>query len=81
MTLTIDIKPETQAGLLAMAEARGMSLAQYVEVVVESSVRRQSQMSPGERAAAWVESAKRFPDTPPLPDEAISRESIYADRG
>ena len=81
MTLTIDIKPETQAGLLAMAEARGMSLEQYVEVVVESSVHPQSRMSPKERAAAWIESAKRFPNTAPLSDEAISRESIYADRG
>jgi hypothetical protein len=81
MTLTVDIKPETEAGLLVMAEARGMSLEQYVGEVIESSVRPQSHMSPEERAAAWIESAKRFPATPLLSDEAISRESIYADRG
>jgi hypothetical protein len=38
-------------------------------------------MSPAERGAAWRESAKKFPHTPPLSDEAISRENLYAERG
>jgi hypothetical protein len=38
-------------------------------------------MSRQEHAARWIESAKRFPHTPPLSDEAVSRESMYADRG
>lgn len=33
------------------------------------------------RAAAWLDAVKRFPHTPPLSDEAISRESIYEKRG
>jgi sRNA-binding protein len=38
-------------------------------------------LSPAERGAAWRESAKKLPHTPPLSDEAISRESIYDARG
>lgn len=33
------------------------------------------------RVSAWLEAVKTFPPTPPLSDEAISRESIYGDRG
>jgi len=80
MTLTIDLKPETQAGLLALADASGLSLEQYIQAMVENRVRPRSLMSPKERADAWVESAGRFPDTPPLSDDAISRESMYADQ-
>ena len=38
-------------------------------------------LSPEERAIAWRESVKGLPDTKPLSDKAISRESIYAARG
>jgi hypothetical protein len=41
----------------------------------------QDSLTPEQRAAAWRETAKRFPDTPLLSDEAISRESMYPDRG
>jgi len=34
-----------------------------------------------ERAAAWRESTRGLPRTPPLSDDAISRESTYGDRG
>jgi hypothetical protein len=81
MTVTLDLKPETQAGLLALAGASGMSLERYILAMVESTVHPPSPLSPKERAAAWIESAKRFPETPPLSDDAISRESIYGDRG
>jgi antitoxin ParD1/3/4 len=33
------------------------------------------------RAAAWRDAAKNLPRTPPLSDEAISRESLYDTRG
>jgi hypothetical protein len=38
-------------------------------------------LSPAERAAAWRAAARDLPHTEPLSDEAISRDSIYADRG
>ncbi len=81
MTVTLDLKPETQAGLLALADGSGMSLEEYIRAMVENSVRPLSPLSPKERTAAWIESAKRFPDAPPLSDEAISRDTIYSDCG
>jgi hypothetical protein len=80
MTITLDLKPEMHAGLLALASGSGMSLEQYILAMVENTVRPHS-LSPQERAAAWIESAKRFPNTSPPTDEAISRESICGDRG
>jgi hypothetical protein len=38
-------------------------------------------MTPEERAAFWRDSAGGLPDTKPLSDEAMSRETIYAERG
>jgi hypothetical protein len=34
VTITIDLQPEIQRGLLAQAEARGISLADYVQEIV-----------------------------------------------
>lgn len=81
MTLTIDLKPETEGGLAVLAGASGMSLEQCILTMVENCVHPHSPLSAPERAAAWIESAKRFPNTAPLSDEAISRENMYADRG
>jgi hypothetical protein len=39
--------------------------------------REAATLSPVERARLWRESAKGLPHTPPLSDEAVSRESIY----
>jgi hypothetical protein len=36
-------------------------------------------VSPAERTEAWRQSVRGLPHTPPLSDEAISRESIYGD--
>jgi hypothetical protein len=80
MTVTIDLKPETEAGLVALADASGVSLEQFIQTMVENTIHPRSSMTPEERSSAWIESAKRFPDTPPLSDEAISRESMYPDR-
>jgi hypothetical protein len=86
MTVTIELPPEVESSLVAQAEAWGLPLAQYVEYLVEYILREQvplhadAALSPDERAAVWRESVKGLPNTPPLSDEAISRESIYGDR-
>jgi len=80
MSVTIELQPDLEADLLALAASRGMSLEEYVLATVAQTVRPHQTKSPQERAQAWVQSAKQFPVTPPLPDEAISRESIYPDR-
>jgi Post-segregation antitoxin CcdA len=83
MTVTIELPPEVEAGLVAQAQALGVPLSQYLEHLLREQVPQLSSasLSPAERAAAWRESAKGLPHTPPLSDQAISRESIYSDRG
>jgi len=51
MTITLDLKPEAQAGLLALANASGMSLEDYVLTMVENTVHPPSRLTPEERAA------------------------------
>jgi hypothetical protein len=83
MTVTIDLRPEIEAGLAALAAEQGVSLAQYVRRLLEEQVpgHGETELSPGQRAAIWRESVKGLPHTTPLSDEAISRESIYDARG
>lgn len=83
MTVTIDLRPDVEAGLTALAAEQGVSLAQYLRRVLEEKVRgpAAAALAPAERAALWRESVKDLPHTPPLSDEAISRESIYDSRG
>jgi hypothetical protein len=81
MTVTLDLRPETEASLAALAAERGVSLEQYISHRLERQVPDQPPFSPAERAAAWREAAKGPPHTPPLSDDAISRETIYDTRG
>jgi len=83
MFMMIELPPEIEAGLAAQAEAQGVSLPEYLQHLLEdqASAGTSSALSPAERAAAWRESVKGLPHTPPLSDEAISRESIYDVRG
>jgi len=77
MTLTINLKPETEAGLAAQARARGLSVAEYVGSLLEQLTQSGSEMTPEQRAAALSEWAKEFPHVAPLSDDAISRERLY----
>lgn len=83
MSVKIDLPPEIEANLAAQAAAQGVPLPEYLRHLLEekASAGRGNTLSPGERATAWRESVKGLPDTKPLSDEAISRESIYSARG
>lgn len=83
MTVTIELRPEIEAGLATLAAEHGVSLAQYVRRLLEEQVPGQGQaiLSPADRETAWRESVRGLPHTTPLSDEAISRESIYDARG
>ena len=83
MTITIKLSPEIEAGLATLAAARGLALPDYLQRLLEEQVRapETAALSPAERAAAWRESVKGLPRTPPLSDEAISRERLYDSRG
>jgi hypothetical protein len=82
MKLTIELKPALEAELVALAKAQGLGLPQYVQRVLKDQISIQAgALSPAERAAAWLASTDGLPLTPPLSDEAISRESLYGRRG
>jgi hypothetical protein len=86
MTLTLKLSPEGEAALNAQAHARGMSVEEWLLELAKRTrppVARslQDELTPEEwvrQFNAWVEGHDRT--TPPLSDEAISRESIYPDR-
>lgn len=81
MTVTIELPSDIEADLVAQARSHGLDLPQYVEQVLREQIPTQagSALSPTERADAWRESTRDLPHTPPLCDDAISRESIYGD--
>jgi len=83
MTITIELPPEIEASLAALAAEQGMALQDYLQHLLEEQVpsRKVGSLSPAERALMWRESAKGMPHTPPLPDEAVRRESFYDTRG
>jgi HicB family len=81
MTLKIELPPELEAGLAARAGAQGLSVDQFVEKFLREQFTGSPSISAAERAEAWRELSARYPDTPPLPDAAVTRESIYGDRG
>jgi hypothetical protein len=83
MTVTIQLPSDIEADLIAQARAQGLELPKYVEHVLREQVppRTAAVLSPAERAEAWRQSVDDLPHTPPLSEEAISRESVYGDRG
>jgi hypothetical protein len=86
MTLTLELSPEREAALRVQAQARGMSLEQWLLELIEqlapsTSIAHLQKTDPKEWARQfheWAEGHDRT--TPLLSDEAISRESIYPDR-
>jgi hypothetical protein len=83
VSMKIELPREIEAGLAVRAAAEGISLPEYVARLLLEQIAPDTTgtLSPAERAAAWREAATGLPRTPPLSDEAISRESIYADLG
>jgi hypothetical protein len=83
MSVTIDFSPELEAYLTARAQEQGMSVGEYVQrlIGVPPAAKTTRPLTPAERADLWLRSSGGLPNTPVLSDEAISRESIYAERG
>ncbi len=82
MTVTLKFRPEVEAGLLAQAEASGMSVDEYVVSVVETTVlpTLRNAPSPEERAAAFEAWSAQHRATPPLSEHAVSREAMHEGR-
>jgi hypothetical protein len=83
MSVMVDLPPEIEADLAAQAAARGVPLSDYLKLVLEerAASSREKSRTPEERARIWRKSVEGLPRAKPLSDEAISRESIYAERG
>jgi hypothetical protein len=93
MTVTIELPPEIEAGLLAQAQAEGLPLSEYVQNLVRGHLVRRPGMGPVSRKVdemapdEWLRQFRAWTDShadrnlPVLSDEAMGRESIYGDRG
>jgi hypothetical protein len=67
MTVTLNLTPDVEAGLLADAQAKGLSLEAYLEQVVREQSRAVSQAAgktPGARPAGRKSLAKLFAESP-----------------
>jgi len=82
MTVTLNLKPELEAGLLAQAQASGMTVEEYLLSVVEGAVLPaiEKTLSAEERAAAFEAWSAGHRATTPLSDQAVSRERMYEGR-
>ena len=87
MTITLDLKPEVEAGLNAQAQAAGLSLAQFLSRELEAiapGAPAQSPETPAYGSDQWEreldEWLDSFPQHPVLSDEALKRENWYPDR-
>ena len=82
MTISIELSDEVAQSLKADADAHGVQLTEYVQQVLHDQVSPAIAASTvADRLRAWRELGTDLPHTPPLSDEAISRESMYGDRG
>ena len=82
MTITLKLKPDVEAGLQSQAQARGMSLEEYLLAMVEEAalVKTQEARSAEARAAAYEAWSAGHRATTLLSDFAVSRDSIYEAR-
>jgi hypothetical protein len=82
MTVTLNLKPELEAGILAQAQASGVTVEEYLLSVVESAVLPMTQqaLSNEERAVAFEAWAAGHRPTAPLSDHAVSRDGMYEGR-
>ena len=88
MSLTLQLNPELEKLLIEQAQANGMSLEAYLELLIEKQLSSNSQNSFLEKSydSNWNNLLDRLGESPSLAnaaslsDDAISRESIYRDR-
>lgn len=83
MTVTLELKPEVEAHLVAQAKAQNVSVEEYIQGLLESLAGTESTFNtrtPEERAKAWEKwVAGHGAGIPVILDD--SREAIYEDDG
>ena len=79
MTLILKLEPDVEAGLAAMARAKGLSLDLYVLNLLKQFAVPTSgtEMTPEQKAAAFEQLIEGLPEMPVLSDEAMRRDAIY----
>ncbi len=79
VTLILNLEPDVEAGLFALARARGLPLDLYVRSLLEQFAAPTSnpEMTPEQRASAFEQWIESLPEMPVLSDEAMSRGAIY----
>lgn len=87
MTVVLELKPEIEARMTALAAAQGMIVEEYIQSFLESLAALDNKQSYDSMTPEqWAKECEERLDShdyitaPPLMDEAISRESIYHER-
>ena len=79
MNITLELPPEVEARFLAEAQNKGLPVGEIVKAyLIQHAPPPKQQMSSEELEQVLDEIADSLPKgIPPLPNEALSRESIY----
>jgi hypothetical protein len=82
MTVTLNLRPEIEAGLLVQAREGGMTVEEYLLSVVEGVLlpATKNPLSPEQRAEGFEAWSANHRATPPLSDYSVSREAMYEGR-
>lgn len=82
MNITLSLNADIEKTLSVRAQERGLSLNDLLQELVEREVAvlAKPSLSGPDKARAFIEWADSFPDTSPLSNDAISRESLHSDR-
>lgn len=88
MSITLELKPETEARAAREAAARGVSVETLLAEVIEENLNG-GEEKPFHQTATTEEWVREFNEwvnshdyitAPPLSDEAVSRDEIYRER-
>ena len=84
MSVTLQLKPEVEASLLAQAQAAGLPLDQFLSRQLEALSALPAQVRAPDGTDQWEKELDEwldsFPQHPVLSDEALKRENWYPDR-
>lgn len=81
MTVRLELKPDIEASLVALARAKGVPIDTYIQSAIEDLARARNapEINLQEFRAALDTLAEMGRDLPRLPSTAFRRESIYED--
>lgn len=80
--MSLNLNPDIEARLIALAQSSGVSVEDFLLHIVEEKTGHSKplRLTPDQWTAQFEEWADSFPEAAPIPDEALSRESLYPDR-